>query len=64
MNYICPVKGVSEAIAKIDPALATNPLIFPSEETKKRLHVWGSVSAEDQAYFDDRFSAIVEGVSA
>jgi spermidine/putrescine transport system substrate-binding protein len=64
VKYICPVKGVAEEIAKIDPALATNPLIFPSEETKKRLHVWGSVSAEDQAYFDDRFSAIVEGVSA
>ena len=64
VQYICPVKGAAEEIAKIDPALATNPLIFPAEETKKRLRVWGDVSAEDQAYFDERFSAIVEGVSA
>ena len=64
VQYICPVKGAAEEIAKIDPALATNPLIFPDAATKSRLKVWGDVSAEDQAYFDEQFSAIVEGVGA
>lgn len=64
VQYICPVKGAAEEITKIDPALATNPLIFPDDETKKRLRVWGDVSAEDQAYFDEQFSAVVEGVGA
>jgi spermidine/putrescine transport system substrate-binding protein len=27
--YISPVKGVSEAIKKLDPEAATNPLLFP-----------------------------------
>jgi len=64
VQYICPVKGAAEEITKIDPALATNPLIFPDDETKKRLRVWGDVSAEDQAYFDEQFSAVVEGGGA
>ena len=44
--------------------LGSNPLIFPDAATKSRLKVWGDVSAEDQAYFDEEFSAIVEGVGA
>jgi spermidine/putrescine transport system substrate-binding protein len=64
VQYICPVKGAAEEITKIDASLATNPLIFPDAATKSRLKVWGDVSAEDQAYFDERFSAIVEGVGA
>ena len=58
------VKGAEAEIAKIDPALATNELIFPTAATKSRLKVWGDVSAEDQAYFDEQFSAVVEGVGA
>ena len=64
VQYICPVKGAAEEITKIDASLGSNPLIFPDAATKARLKVWGDVSAEDQAYFDERFSAIVEGVGA
>ncbi len=64
VQYICPVKGAAEEISKIDATLATNPLIFPDAATKARLRVWGDVSAEDQAYFDDQFSAVVQGVDA
>ncbi len=32
VNYVTPVKGVKEILAKRDPALAKDPLIFPSEE--------------------------------
>lgn len=64
VQYICPVKGADVEITKIDAALGSNPLIFPDAATKSRLKVWGDVSAEDQAYFDEEFSAIVEGVGA
>ena len=30
VNYIPPVKGVQELVAKKDPKLAENPLVFPS----------------------------------
>jgi spermidine/putrescine transport system substrate-binding protein len=32
VNYVTPVAGVKEILAKEDPALAKNDLIFPSEE--------------------------------
>ncbi|GAA0796373.1 polyamine ABC transporter substrate-binding protein [Spirilliplanes yamanashiensis] len=32
VNYICPVVGAQEAMTKIDPELAENPLIFPTPE--------------------------------
>ena len=64
VQYICPVKGAAEEITKIDSSLATNPLIFPDQATKDRLKVWGDVNAEDQTYFDEQFSALVEGVGA
>jgi spermidine/putrescine transport system substrate-binding protein len=32
VNYVTPVDGVREILDKRDPALAKNPLIFPSEE--------------------------------
>ena len=38
VNYVPPVKGVSEAIAAIDPALQKNELIFPSDATLAQLH--------------------------
>jgi len=30
VNYICPVKGAKEALEKIDPGVANNTLIFPT----------------------------------
>ena len=35
VNYVTPVKGVKEILAKRDPELANNELIFPSEEYTK-----------------------------
>jgi len=64
IQYICPVKGADAEIAKIDAALSDNRFIFPDAATKARLRTWGDVSAEDQAYFDEQFSSIVEGVGA
>ena len=32
VNYVTPVKGVKEILAKRDPALARDQLIFPSEQ--------------------------------
>ncbi|MGE5273565.1 MAG: spermidine/putrescine ABC transporter substrate-binding protein [Verrucomicrobiota bacterium] len=38
INYICPVKGAQAALAKTDPAVAKNPLIFPTKATLARVH--------------------------
>jgi spermidine/putrescine transport system substrate-binding protein len=38
VNYVCPVKGAQAALAKSDPAVAKNPLIFPTAATLERVH--------------------------
>ena len=37
VNYVSPVEGAKEELEKIDPKLAESELIFPSEETRKRI---------------------------
>ncbi len=61
VNYIPPVAGTKEAMMALDPALADNQLIFPTDATLKNAHVFRSLdSAEDQKY-NAQFQAILLG---
>ena len=63
VQYISPVEGVREVLAK-DPAtapLATNPLMFPDAAMQKRLHVFGLLSDQEEARWEERFAQITEG---
>ena len=44
VNYISPVKGVKEILEKTDPKLANNPLIFPPDEIRAKLHPYPALS--------------------
>ena len=59
VQYISPVKGVREEVAKIDAALADNPLLFPDDETKKRFFPFADLSDEVEAQFEEAFSGII-----
>jgi spermidine/putrescine transport system substrate-binding protein len=48
VNYVTPVKGVQEILAKTDPKLAEDPLIFPSEEERAKLQPYPQLSPEDE----------------
>jgi spermidine/putrescine transport system substrate-binding protein len=52
VQFISPVKGVQEEVAKIDPALAENPLIFPDEEMLANIHPFANLDEETEAEFD------------
>jgi spermidine/putrescine transport system substrate-binding protein len=58
VNYITPVKGTKEAIAKIDPALAENPLIFPPPEVLENLHEFSSKAIENPEY-QEQWQAVI-----
>jgi spermidine/putrescine transport system substrate-binding protein len=47
VNYICPVEGAKEEIAKIDQSLASNPLIFPDAATLDKVKVFDAAAADD-----------------
>jgi spermidine/putrescine transport system substrate-binding protein len=50
---------VQEEVAKIDPELAENPLVFPDSATASRLKSWANLSEDVDAQFADAFSAII-----
>ena len=51
VNFISPVEGAKEAMYDIDPALAKNPLIFPSaEDLAGGVFYRGLTAEEDQKY--------------
>ena len=48
VNYLSPVKGVKEIVEKTDPDIANNPLIFPSDEIRAKLHPYPALSDDDE----------------
>ena len=52
VNYISPVVGAKEELAKTDPELAKNELIFPSEETLSKVKIFDSAALDNQTYLE------------
>jgi spermidine/putrescine transport system substrate-binding protein len=48
VNYLSPVKGVQEIVEKSDPDIAKNPLIFPPDEIRAKLHSYPALSDSDE----------------
>jgi spermidine/putrescine transport system substrate-binding protein len=61
VNYISPVKGVKAALEKIDPAVATNELIIPTQESLSRSHVFRGLNAAQELSYNRKFQTIVTG---
>lgn len=58
VQYVSPVAGVRDELAKIDPELADNPLLFPDDETVARTHAFANLSEDVEAEYDARFAEI------
>jgi spermidine/putrescine transport system substrate-binding protein len=58
VNYITPVKGAKEAITEIDPALAENPLIFPTPEVLSNLYEYSPEAIED-VEMQEKWQAVI-----
>jgi spermidine/putrescine transport system substrate-binding protein len=59
VQYVIPVKGADEAIAAIDPALATNTFIFPDAEMTARLHLFRSLDPDTDARWTEDFNTVI-----
>jgi spermidine/putrescine transport system substrate-binding protein len=55
VNYITPVVGAQEEMMKIDPALASNPLIFPDAATLARSHAYRQLTPEEDSAYSIAF---------
>jgi spermidine/putrescine transport system substrate-binding protein len=58
VQFISPVKGVQQEVAKIDEDLAANPLLFPDAATNARLKNFANLTEEVEQQFDEAFSRI------
>jgi spermidine/putrescine transport system substrate-binding protein len=64
VQYVSPVIGVRDELVKLGgdaAALADNPLLFPSDEDRTRLRVFGEMSEELDQQVTDRFISIIGG---
>jgi spermidine/putrescine transport system substrate-binding protein len=58
VQYVSPVKGTKEEIAKIDESLAADPFIFPDAALEAQLNVFAGLSEDDEIYMNDVYSAL------
>jgi spermidine/putrescine transport system substrate-binding protein len=61
VQYISPVLGVRDELRREGgeaAALADNPILFPDDETRRRLYFWSGMDAAAEDELQDRFSAI------
>jgi spermidine/putrescine transport system substrate-binding protein len=50
VNYICPVTGAKEELQKIDPSVAKNTLIFPTQKMLDNVHIIDAAALSNQKY--------------
>ncbi|MEO8291096.1 MAG: extracellular solute-binding protein [Gaiellaceae bacterium] len=57
VNYICPVEGAKAELLKIDPDVANNDLIFPTEDMLARVKSFDPEAA-DNPDFKEKFQTV------
>ena len=50
VNYVTPVKGAKEELAKTDPETANNPLIFPTDEMLNQVNQFDAEALGNEDY--------------
>ncbi|MET9608586.1 spermidine/putrescine ABC transporter substrate-binding protein [Streptomyces sp. NPDC006512] len=59
ISYVCPVEGVKDELAKIDPALADNPLIVPDKAMAAKAHAFRSLTSEEETAYEEKFAKLI-----
>lgn len=59
ISYVTPVAGVGPELAKIDPALAKNPLIIPDAALAAKAHAFRSLSSKEETAYEEKFAKLI-----
>ncbi|MFG2919946.1 spermidine/putrescine ABC transporter substrate-binding protein [Streptomyces sp. NPDC048305] len=59
INYVCPVDGVREELAKIDKAMASNTLILPDKYMAAKSRSFRSLSSEEETAYEEKFAKLI-----
>ncbi|MEU6125647.1 spermidine/putrescine ABC transporter substrate-binding protein [Streptomyces sp. NPDC047123] len=58
INYVCPVDGVRDELAKIDAEAASNPLIIPDKEMKAKSRAFRSLTPKEETAYEEKFAKL------
>lgn len=61
VNFVTPVVGAKEEAAKLDPELAENQLIFPSEATLAQTHAFRALTGQEEQRFASAWQNVLLG---
>ena len=61
VNYITPVEGAKEAMAKVDPSLVDDQLIFPNEDTLKKTYIFRTLTQDEDTRYSTSFQGMLLG---
>ena len=61
VNYICPVQGAQQAMEKIDPSLAENPLIFPDDTLLASTWDFKALDDREQSRYEREWADVTTG---
>ncbi|MFJ4965671.1 PotD/PotF family extracellular solute-binding protein [Streptomyces sp. NPDC088729] len=59
INYVCPVDGVRDELAKIDKSMAANTLILPDREMAAKSRSFRSLSAAEETAYEEKFAKLI-----
>ena len=59
VQYVTPVAGAREAMEKLNPELAENPLVFPDEEMSQNIFDMRSLTAQEDNRYAQAFQKVL-----
>jgi spermidine/putrescine transport system substrate-binding protein len=58
INYVCPVDGVKDELAGIDPDAAANPLILPDRAMAEKSRAFRSLTDKEETAYEAKFAKL------
>ncbi|POX50183.1 spermidine/putrescine ABC transporter substrate-binding protein [Streptomyces sp. Ru72] len=58
INYVSPVDGVKDQLAKIDKSAADNPLIIPDKAMAAKSHAFRSLTQKEETAYEEKFAKL------
>ncbi|MFB6946748.1 spermidine/putrescine ABC transporter substrate-binding protein [Streptomyces sp. NPDC056237] len=59
INFVCPVDGVRDELARIDRAMADNVLILPDKQMAAKSRAFRSLTAEEETAYEEKFAKLI-----
>lgn len=59
INFVCPVDGVRDELARIDQAMADNVLILPDKQMAAKSRAFRSLTAEEETAYEEKFAKLI-----